>query len=115
MKKILCLIVAFSVVAAVLTGRAKIAAEMDRRELWYDADGDFIMLDTSNDMIGFYHAVKPLTHVWARAHIDPGVYIAEIASDGRITVLGEAVKLSIAGRNWVRDNWGAGRYRMLIY
>ena len=38
----------------------KITAEMDKRELNYDADGWFIMVDKDNDLVGVYYATKPI-------------------------------------------------------
>lgn len=50
--------------------------EMDRRELNYDADGGFVMIDTMAAHMGVYDATKPLLHIWKERlrRLDPGVY-----------------------------------------
>ena len=54
--------------------------DMDRRELQYDADDDFVMIDTQNALMGVYHATRPLRHSWKERlrAIPPGVYYLSI-------------------------------------
>ena len=54
--------------------------DMDRRELQYDADDDFVMIDTQNALIGVYHATRPLRHAWKDRlrQIPPGTYYLSI-------------------------------------
>ena len=54
--------------------------DMDRRELQYDADDDFVMIDTQNALIGVYHATRPLRHAWKDRlrQIPPGTYYLSV-------------------------------------
>ena len=49
---------------------------MDAREKHYDADGDFVLIDTEEGLMGVYHAYKPLRHFWYREFrkVKPGLY-----------------------------------------
>ena len=51
-------------------------ARMDERELHYDADGGFIMIDMQEGLMGVYYAVKPVRHIWKKKlkRLTPGVY-----------------------------------------
>ena len=53
---------------------------MDRRELQYDADGDFVMIDAQNAHMGVYHATRPLRHIWKDRlrQIPPGTFYLSI-------------------------------------
>lgn len=58
--------------------RAAKAEEMDRRELHYDADDDFILIDTQEGLMGVYHGCDPLNHFWGDFRkIKPGLYLYE--------------------------------------
>lgn len=35
---------------------------MDRRELWYDANGYFVMVNTTDKIVGVYDAITPIYH-----------------------------------------------------
>lgn len=35
---------------------------MDRRELWYDADDYFVMVNTTDQIVGVYDAITPIYH-----------------------------------------------------
>lgn len=62
--------------------RAAKAEAMDRRELHYDADDDFILIDTQEGLMGVYHGCDPLTHFWGDFRkIKPGVYEAAPCED----------------------------------
>ena len=56
--------------------RAEKEAGMDARELHYDADGGFIMIDMQEGLMGVYNAVKPMWHIWKKKlkRLAPGVY-----------------------------------------
>lgn len=71
--------------AARVIKQTKAEIEMDCRELWYDADGGFIMIDRAAGHMGIYRATKPLKHVWRERlqHIKPGHYTLDIC-DGWI-------------------------------
>ena len=85
--KILKTIIVFIILAGVLVGvnfiYSRIAKEttdiklMDRKELRYDADGPFIMIDTSKHLIGFYRDTLPVYHDKFNEFIDEGIYTAE--------------------------------------
>lgn len=62
--------------------RAAKEEKMDRRELHYDADGEFIMIDTQDGHMGVYDAVKPVRHIWINRlkRIKPGVYNLDVCS-----------------------------------
>ena len=56
--------------------RADKEARMDERELHYDADGGFVMIDMQEGLMGVYYAVKPARHIWKKKlkRLTPGVY-----------------------------------------
>lgn len=56
--------------------RAEKEVSMDARELQYDADGGFIMIDMQEGLMGVYDAVKPVRHIWKKKlkRLSPGVY-----------------------------------------
>ena len=56
--------------------RASKEERMNIRELHYDADGGFIMIDMEDGHMGIYEAIKPLRHIWKSRlkRISPGVY-----------------------------------------
>lgn len=57
----LCVLIA---AAVIITGRkAEAIKEMDSQELHYDADGWLLMVDKEHDLIGIYHAEKPVGHI----------------------------------------------------
>ena len=37
--------------------------KMNEMELWYDADGPLIMVDTDTQIIGIYNAATPIKHI----------------------------------------------------
>lgn len=49
-------------------------ATMDKTELRYDADGPFIMINTEDDLIGYYIASEPVLHYEYNEYIEEGVY-----------------------------------------
>lgn len=65
--------------------RAEKEAGMDARELQYDADGGFIMIDMQEGLMGVYEAVRPVRHIWKKRlkRLAPGVYHLSIC-DGWI-------------------------------
>lgn len=65
--------------------RAGKEAGMDARELQYDADGGFIMIDMQEGLMGVYEAVRPVRHIWKKRlkRLAPGVYHLSIC-DGWI-------------------------------
>lgn len=65
--------------------RAEKEAEMDARELQYDADGGFIMIDMQEGLMGVYKAVRPVRHIWKKRlkRLSPGIYNLSIC-DGWI-------------------------------
>ena len=87
----LIIIVVVAIVYAFVMNRWERAAKeeaMDRRELHYDADGDFILIDSQEDHIGVYKAIEPIKHYWGKntGHIKPGVYDLAIC-DGWIELM----------------------------
>ena len=65
--------------------RAEKEAGMDARELQYDADGGFIIIDMQEGLMGVYEAVRPVRHIWKKRlkRLAPGVYYLSIC-DGWI-------------------------------
>lgn len=49
-------------------------ATMDKTELRYDADGPFIMINTEDDLIGYYIGSEPVLHYEYNEYIEEGVY-----------------------------------------
>jgi len=49
-------------------------ATMDKTELRYDADGPFIMINTEDDLIGYYIGSEPVLHYEYDEYIEEGVY-----------------------------------------
>ena len=47
---------------------------MDKTELRYDADGPFIMINTEDDLIGYYIGSEPILHYEYDEYIEEGVY-----------------------------------------
>ena len=72
--------------------RGKEEWKMDRRELMYDADGGFILIDVSAGHMGVYEATKPLRHIWKERlqRIPPGLYYLTIA-DGWIELYSDSM------------------------
>lgn len=56
--------------------RAAKCEDMDKRELHYDADDDFILIDTQEGLMGVYHGCDPLKHFWVKdlRRVKPGLY-----------------------------------------
>lgn len=54
---------------------------MDARELHYDANSWFILIDKSEGMIGIYDGTKPVQHIWVDVSIDEGVFPVLIYGD----------------------------------
>ena len=56
---------------------------MDRIEMRYDADGPFILIDSSSGLIGVYNASDVIGHIWTKDAIGSpaGVYSLVIYSD----------------------------------
>ena len=73
--------------------RAEKEERMDRRELHYDADGEFIMIDTQDGLMGVYDAVKPVRHIWKERlkRIKPGVYNLDVC-DGWIELYSDTMR-----------------------
>ena len=49
-------------------------ATMDKTELRYDADGPFIMINTEDDLIGYYIGSEPILHYEYDEYVEEGVY-----------------------------------------
>ena len=49
-------------------------ATMDKTELRYDADGPFIMINTEDDLIGYYIGSEPILHYKYDEYVEEGVY-----------------------------------------
>lgn len=56
--------------------RQRAEEQMDAQELHYDADDYFLMLNTANDLAGFYYATTPLKHMWIKTDAPNGTYEA---------------------------------------
>lgn len=66
---------------------------MNIRELHYDADGGFAMIDIGDGHLGVYDAVKPIRHIWSKRlkRIAPGTYNLSI-SDGWIELYNRTMR-----------------------
>lgn len=73
--------------------RAVEEARMDSRELRYDADDLFILIDTGEGLMGVYRAVKPLRHIWQERlkRIKPGLYKLDIC-DGWVELYNDEMR-----------------------
>ena len=49
-------------------------ATMDKTELRYDADGPFIMINTEDNLIGYYIGSEPVLHYEYDEYVEEGVY-----------------------------------------
>lgn len=56
---------------------------MDSRVLYYDADGDIILIDITSELLGVYSADRILCRFWNRqlARIPPGIHYLSFYSD----------------------------------
>ena len=43
---------------------------MNKRELWYDANDWFIMIETNEDLLGIYQGITPVEHVFCAVSDD---------------------------------------------
>ena len=57
--------------------------KMDARELHYDADGGFVLVDINRGLMGVYNGPEPIRHIWKERlrHIRPGLYVLAIHDD----------------------------------
>lgn len=62
--------------AAAYSKQQRWLKEMDAREVHYDADDYFLMIDAKKGIAGFYYAAHPLTHMRIRIDAPDGVYDA---------------------------------------
>lgn len=62
--------------AAAYSRQQRWLKEMDAREVHYDADDYFLMIDATNGIAGFYYCAHPLTHMRIRTDALDGVYDA---------------------------------------
>lgn len=63
--------------------RADKEQRMDKREVHYDADGDLILMDVQEGLMGVYHACDPLEHIWNDQirNVEPGLYYLAICEE----------------------------------
>lgn len=80
---LLILIVAGGATALQIYNRQAAEQTMDRIEMRYDADGPFILIDSSSGLIGVYNASDVIGHIWTKDAIESpaGVYSLVIYSD----------------------------------
>ena len=80
---LLILIVAGGATAMQIYNRQAAEQTMDRIEMRYDADGPFILIDSSSGLIGVYNASDVIGHIWTKDAIGSpaGVYSLVIYSD----------------------------------
>lgn len=75
---IILVIIIFVVIIGILAYKNKVSndamAIMDKTELRYDADGPFIMINTEDDLIGYYIGSEPILHYEYDEYIEEGVY-----------------------------------------
>ena len=69
---LLAIIIGISVYKNIASNNAM--ATMDKTELRYDADGPFIMINTEDDLIGYYIGSEPILHYEYDEYIEEGVY-----------------------------------------
>ena len=73
----------FAVYQRIENGKQRREAEqsMDARELHYDANSWFILIDKSEGLIGIYDGTKPVQYIWVDVSIDEGVFPVLIYGD----------------------------------
>ena len=90
MKKWDCFIIVLFVILCVLAFWLKKSKDvkekaairqMDAKELHYDANDWFIMIDKSEGLVGVYYGTKPIQHIWTDVDIDEGVFPVLIYSE----------------------------------
>lgn len=57
------IVVALAVAVLVVGRKAQFVDKMNAKELHYDADGWFIMVDKEHDLVGIYWATEPVRHI----------------------------------------------------
>jgi len=127
MKDIKILAVTAAVVLVIITAATvtsctkhnRIRDEMDAKELHYDADDLFLMLNASNNLAGFYDGPEVLQHMIIRVDAPSGVYDAFFKNgymylertDVDSTI---SIALSRDQAQWIEDNYKSG-YPALVY
>ena len=75
---IILVIVILVIIIGILAYKNKVSndamATMDKTELRYDADGPFIMINTEDNLIGYYIGSEPILHYEYDEYIEEGVY-----------------------------------------
>ena len=69
---LLAILIGFSIYKNITSNNAM--ATMDKTELRYDADGPFIMINTEDDLIGYYIGSEPILHYEYDEYVEEGVY-----------------------------------------
>lgn len=69
---LLAILIGFSIYKNIVSNNAM--ATMNKTELRYDADGPFIMINTEDDLIGYYIGSEPILHYEYDEYIEEGVY-----------------------------------------
>lgn len=69
---LLAILIGFSIYKNITSNDAM--ATMDKTELRYDADGPFIMINTEDDLIGYYIGSEPILHYEYDEYVEEGVY-----------------------------------------
>ena len=69
---LLAIIIGISVYKNIASNNAM--ATMDKTELRYDADGPFIMINTEDNLIGYYIGSEPILHYEYDEYVEEGVY-----------------------------------------
>lgn len=71
-------IIAIIIIIGILIYKNKVSNDamitMDKTELRYDADGPFIMINTEDDLIGYYIGSEPVLHYEYNEYVEEGVY-----------------------------------------
>ena len=69
---LLAILIGFSIYKNITSNNAM--ATMDKTELRYDADGPFIMINTEDNLIGYYIGSEPILHYEYDEYVEEGVY-----------------------------------------
>ena len=100
---VMVVLIMFNLIYSRTAKEATDIAMMNKRELHYDADGPFIMIDIKHDLIGFYRATLPVYHNRFKEEIEPGIYTAEFDEYGNTIDIYNGSKVLITSIDVSKD------------
>ena len=116
MRKIILRIIVITALLLVVINllmSAAVVRKMNERELHYDADDYFLLVDQEHQCMGFYYGSIPLKHVGYKGQVPDGVYEAEIIwnegillEDGNLHVM---IRLPASMMRWIEKNYKSGQ------